>query len=310
MATEKYNSDQRQWIDHNYFRTYFIAQEVERIARNPEGRAHDLESLIMDRGILNFAHSWRKDTVVHKFARWVAHHEFIEDISGPYAIVYDISDTGASTVKRHLPVSLALVAYGLASEGDAFEVPPPHGEIVQIRENVQTWKESNVVADACYDYFMNDLQLSEAYEKLLNRIADEVFHVMFLNRAALAGLNEYLARYISEVDNDWFEEDEAALSSLFLKTGHRLKRKSIPIWVRRAVFFREHGRCALCGLDLTGLIDALPKDQFDHIVPLSKGGLNDVTNIQLLCRPCNAWKSDKEILPSRRYRRWYELESK
>ena len=33
----------------------------------------------------------------------------------------------------------------------------------------------------------------------------------------------------------------------------------------------------------------------DHIVPKSKGGLNDYTNYQLLCGPCNSSKSDRDM---------------
>lgn len=35
--------------------------------------------------------------------------------------------------------------------------------------------------------------------------------------------------------------------------------------------------------------------QIDHIQPVSKGGNNDLTNLQLLCGSCNIKKSDKEV---------------
>lgn len=47
--------------------------------------------------------------------------------------------------------------------------------------------------------------------------------------------------------------------------------------------------------------------RFDHIVPLAAGGLNDVTNLQLLCRACNREKSADRLRPSAEYRRWYGM---
>jgi hypothetical protein len=60
--------------------------------------------------------------------------------------------------------------------------------------------------------------------------------------------------------------------------------RHIPRDVRQRVWQRYGGRCAECG--------ATQYLEFDHIVPHANGGNNGDKNVQLLCRGCNAKKSD------------------
>ena len=55
--------------------------------------------------------------------------------------------------------------------------------------------------------------------------------------------------------------------------------------VRKKVYNRDGGRCVLCGATV-GL-------QYDHIIPVSRGGGNTAANIQLLCQNCNKLKSNR-----------------
>lgn len=43
--------------------------------------------------------------------------------------------------------------------------------------------------------------------------------------------------------------------------------------------------------------------EFDHIVPLSRGGKNDIHNCQILCRRCNRGKHNKSRAKPIRYKR-------
>lgn len=55
--------------------------------------------------------------------------------------------------------------------------------------------------------------------------------------------------------------------------------------VRQYVFQRDRHRCQSCG-QTTNL-------QIDHIIPLARGGSNDISNLQTLCATCNQRKRDR-----------------
>lgn len=63
------------------------------------------------------------------------------------------------------------------------------------------------------------------------------------------------------------------------------KSRHLSQEVKQAVWQRDGGKCVECGAE-----DYL---EFDHIIPVAKGGANTAENIQLLCRRCNLKKSDR-----------------
>ncbi len=57
--------------------------------------------------------------------------------------------------------------------------------------------------------------------------------------------------------------------------------------MRRELMARADGRCARCG--------ATEHLEYDHVVPLFRGGANSVENGQVLCRPCHRTKTTAEL---------------
>ena len=64
-------------------------------------------------------------------------------------------------------------------------------------------------------------------------------------------------------------------------------RPRIPESVRIEVWRRDGGKCARCG--------NREKLEYDHIVPISRGGSNTARNIELLCEKCNRSKSNNIV---------------
>jgi len=65
----------------------------------------------------------------------------------------------------------------------------------------------------------------------------------------------------------------------------KYKRPNIPESVRIIVWKRDGGKCSKCG--------SRENLEYDHIIPISKGGNNTARNIELLCEKCNRAKGAK-----------------
>ena len=153
--------------------------------------------------------------------------------------------------------------------------------------------------------YLSDLGLYGPYEELVERTAREVFFTIFGNRRLLLQFNQIVAEKVASLKLDELDSEQLEIATKRLERPGVLHRADPPEWVRRAVFFRDRGRCAACHVDLSGIVSLWSEKNFDHVVPLASGGLNDVTNIQLLCARCNQSKGDGEPFTSGSYEDWY-----
>lgn len=55
--------------------------------------------------------------------------------------------------------------------------------------------------------------------------------------------------------------------------------------IRGFIFKRDGFKCLCCGYD--------KRLEIDHIIPVSKGGENKLSNLQTLCKSCNCIKKDR-----------------
>lgn len=75
---------------------------------------------------------------------------------------------------------------------------------------------------------------------------------------------------------------ERAMNVVNATTSPMARRTSIPEDVKSFVWKRDEGHCVTCGLQ--------ENLEFDHVIPVSKGGSNTARNLQLRCESCNRRK--------------------
>jgi 5-methylcytosine-specific restriction endonuclease McrA len=90
---------------------------------------------------------------------------------------------------------------------------------------------------------------------------------------------EQIPEYLKEIGRK--PTDELIEQVTLARRGPPLSEEEII-----ALEQRQNLRCALCGTRL----DRAARPHVDHIVPVALGGKSDVSNLQLLCHPCNIGK--------------------
>lgn len=68
------------------------------------------------------------------------------------------------------------------------------------------------------------------------------------------------------------------------------RNRNISLSTRTDIFERDNYTCQICGKNKH---DDGVKLEIDHIIPVSRGGSDNINNLQTLCFECNRGKSDK-----------------
>lgn len=95
-------------------------------------------------------------------------------------------------------------------------------------------------------------------------------------------LGEYMLETIRLLHNKEYTQVKNRIGVERVFTGTQ-KREHIPKHIQRLIL--STGYCLFCG--------STEKLTIDHIKPVSKGGGNEIENLQCLCFPCNLKKSNK-----------------
>ena len=170
---------------------------------------------------------------------------------------------------------------------------------------------SDFMAD--YELFIKDM------EKLGNRIKKNlpIFYRIFADKKRLpytiCGLNYKITEltspylcflYISPggrsrneniitIDVNIIKKLVQEISKSVTKKGHsKLQRSIMTNDLREAIKKRDNYTCCKCGNSVYNEPNLLL--EVDHIVPVSKGGKTEASNLQTLCWRCNRAKGDKE----------------
>jgi hypothetical protein len=128
-------------------------------------------------------------------------------------------------------------------------------------------------------------ELDRLLAHAIGTVAEGTFHLLFSDREFLASFQDLVAQ---KIGSQGTSNGSGHHGDLVIRRPNRL-----PSWLRKAVFFRDKGRCQLCFSDLTGVLALDPHVHLDHMRPLAQYGSNDPTNFQLLCDACNLRKGNR-----------------
>lgn len=262
--------------------SYYVANIIQNILKDIFGYLPMLAGFCGDAPVSVFFETFPKESALHKFIM------FILDYDNRDELIEESHENYNRKKFDTTPIEYWLKAYKIKH--------------IPYKEWIKDHKEQLPIdtIDSYYDELTMDGTLEELYQIR----SKEIFFILFQNREICMLLSEYISSCIANYkQEDSFDDD------LFLENVRKdgcLKRRPIPNWVKKAIFFRDRGRCVFCNKDLSGKVSLNSKPEYDHIIPLKNGGFNDIINLQLVCSSCNKKKSAKFSKTSIEYENWYE----
>ncbi|HIF9142463.1 TPA: HNH endonuclease [Photobacterium damselae] len=259
-------------LDAKFYETYYFCNVINNVLHNQFDWAVELNDFYGDGRIFSLINSFSKFSAFHEFIAFIVESIYTEN-----------SEKIDFKKMNKLPIEWAFDYHHI---------------------DYQSFK-SYLKSDATQHTFLDDayhewLRASSSYEALIDQTVSEVFYVLFQNRGLLLRFNNMLSSNLEgQID------DAKTFGCEYISEKGRIKRTHIPSWVKRAVFYRDRGRCVLCDKDLSGTLSLDNHANYDHMVALANCGFNDVSNIQLLCKECNQiGKRAGEAVTSTLYQNW------
>lgn len=262
-------------IEMQYVDTYFICQMVSRSLDDVLAYARNIDEFMGDMASIRLTRPFPKYTPLHEYIEYVVE-----------SVIWEESDIEVEKLIQE------------PSRPPMFEKRLWVDHLLQSHSFSMSFLEwaNSTEADLSVEEYLLYLREEGILEDLLEAISKEVFHILFSNRKVLLSFGEQAATFL--------EEAPSFYPNLFTARGY-LKRVRIPKWAEKAVYHRDKGICVLCKKDLTMLVNIESAIHYDHVIPLARGGLNDVTNLQCLCSDCNLKKSSSSPAVPNDYQSWY-----
>lgn len=281
----------KQFEEYLFHDTYYFCHCVKNILCDQTSYIGGLNDFHGDGRVTSFSIAFPKYSHFHAFIEFIVSNIYYEELE--WSNIQKLH----KRFKELTQFELAMLSN--SENGGVFSFFNKHQEYMGFlsSEGIALSQSDEYSLQAFLEHFMSN----EVFVNHLEKTVDEVFYVLFANRLVVQLFNEMIAS-VREYDKDVFEDDSCC------KPNGVLKRKNIPSWVKNAVFHRDKGVCVICKKDLTHLINNFNEANYDHIVPLSRYGINDISNIQLLCKECNQIdKNSKGNDSSYDYFPWYRM---